>query len=87
MAVIPDFKKTTMIDFVKQHIILGSTVYTDSLKTWRLRTSGTWPAPNLSGATCARASPCRAVGGPGHWQHAAVADWHRPHQCPKLPTL
>ena len=31
MAVIPDFKKTTMIDFVKQHIILGSTVYTDGL--------------------------------------------------------
>jgi len=30
---IPDFKKTTMIDFVKQHIIPGSTVYTDGLKT------------------------------------------------------
>jgi hypothetical protein len=33
MAVIPDFKKTTMIDFVKQHIIPGSTVCTDGLKT------------------------------------------------------
>ena len=32
MAVIPDFKKTTMIDFVKQHIIPGSTVDTDGLK-------------------------------------------------------
>jgi transposase-like protein len=30
--VIPDFKKTTMIDFVKQHIIPLSTVYTDGLK-------------------------------------------------------
>ncbi len=32
MAVIPDFKQTTMIDFVKKHVIPGSTVYTDGLK-------------------------------------------------------
>ena len=32
MAVILNFKKTTMIDFVKQNIAPGSTVYTDGLK-------------------------------------------------------
>ena len=32
MAVVTDFKQTTMIDFVKQHVSSGSTVYTDGLK-------------------------------------------------------
>jgi transposase-like protein len=32
MAVISDFKQTTMIDFVKQHVSPGSTVHTDGLK-------------------------------------------------------
>jgi transposase-like protein len=32
MAVVRDFKKTTMIDFIKQHVTPGSTVYTDGLK-------------------------------------------------------
>ena len=32
MAVIPNFKQTTMIDFVKQHVRPGSTVSTDGLK-------------------------------------------------------
>ena len=32
MAVVPDFKQTTMIGFVKQHVTPGSTVYTDGLK-------------------------------------------------------
>jgi hypothetical protein len=32
MAVIPYIKKTTMIDFFKQHIIPGSTVCIDGLK-------------------------------------------------------
>ena len=32
MAVAPNFKKTTMIDFVKQTVAPGSTVYTDGLK-------------------------------------------------------
>jgi len=32
MAVIPNFKQTTMIDFVKQHVSRGSTVHTDGLK-------------------------------------------------------
>ena len=32
MAVIPDFKATTLTAFIKQHIALGSTIYTDGLK-------------------------------------------------------
>ncbi len=32
MAVVPDFKQTTMFGFVKQHVAPGSTVYTDGLK-------------------------------------------------------
>ena len=32
MTVVPDFKQTTMLAFVKQHVAPGSTVYTDGLK-------------------------------------------------------
>lgn len=32
MAVIPDFKATTLTAFIKQHIAPGSTIYTDGLK-------------------------------------------------------
>jgi len=32
MAVIPDFKATTLTAFIQQHIALGSTIYTDGLK-------------------------------------------------------
>ena len=32
MAVVPDFKQTTMLAFVKQHVAPGSTIYTDGLK-------------------------------------------------------
>ena len=32
MAVIPDFKGTTLLAFIKQHIAPGSTVYSDGLK-------------------------------------------------------
>jgi transposase-like protein len=34
MAVIPDFKSTTLIDFLKRNVAAGSTVYTDGLKTF-----------------------------------------------------
>ena len=41
MAVIPNFKQTTMIDFVKQHVSPGSTVHPDGLKGFEhLRTAG-----------------------------------------------
>lgn len=32
MAVIPDFKATTLTAFIKQHVVPGSTIYTDGLK-------------------------------------------------------
>ena len=34
MAVIPDFKQTTMLAFVQHHVAPGSTVYTDGLKSY-----------------------------------------------------
>lgn len=34
MAVIPDFKRATLIGFLKQNVALGSTVYTDGLKSF-----------------------------------------------------
>jgi len=34
MAVIPDFKNTTLIAFLKQNVASGTTVYTDGLKTF-----------------------------------------------------
>lgn len=34
MAVIPDFKQTTMLTFVQHHVAPGSTIYTDGLKSY-----------------------------------------------------
>lgn len=34
MAVIPDFKATTLSGFIQQHIAVGSTIYTDALKSF-----------------------------------------------------
>ncbi len=34
MAVIPDFKRTTLTAFLKQNVTLGSTIYTDGLKSF-----------------------------------------------------
>lgn len=34
MAVIPDFKTTTLNGFIKQNVIPGSTIYTDGLKSF-----------------------------------------------------
>lgn len=32
MAVIPDIKQTTVLAFVKQQVVPGSTIYSDGLK-------------------------------------------------------
>jgi transposase-like protein len=41
MAVVPDFKQTTMVEFVQLHVAPGSTVYTDGLKGFEdLRAAG-----------------------------------------------
>src|SRR5215813_6948184 len=34
MAVIPDFKASTLLSFIKQNVAPGSTVYTDGLKSF-----------------------------------------------------
>ena len=34
LAVVPDFKQTTMVQFVRANVAPGSTVYTDGLKGW-----------------------------------------------------
>ena len=34
MTVIPDFKSTTFVDFAKQNVTPGSTIYTDGLKSF-----------------------------------------------------
>jgi transposase-like protein len=34
MAVIPDFRATTLLAFLKEHVAPGSTVYTDGLKSY-----------------------------------------------------
>ena len=34
LAVAPDFKQATMLEFVRAHVAPGSTVYTDGLKGW-----------------------------------------------------
>ena len=34
MAVVPDFKQTTRLAFVRQHVAPGSTIYTDGLKSF-----------------------------------------------------
>ena len=34
MAVIPDFKSATLLGFLKENVALGSTVYTDGLKSF-----------------------------------------------------
>jgi transposase-like protein len=37
MAVVPDFKQTTMVEFVRHHVAPGSTVYTDGLKGYEVQ--------------------------------------------------
>ncbi len=34
MAVIPDFKATTLNAFIKRNVTIGSTIYTDGLKSF-----------------------------------------------------
>lgn len=47
MAVVPNFKRTTMIDFVQQNVAPGSTVYTDGLQGFEgIPTAGVQHVPN-----------------------------------------
>jgi len=46
MAVVPDFKQTTVLKFVKQHVAPGSTVYTDGYKSFEgLQAAGVHHVP------------------------------------------
>ena len=68
MAVAPNFKKTTMIDFVKQTVAPGSTVYTDGLKRLRghsgRRRSARSPYPTSQDRVAQRRTLGRAACGP-----------------------
>ena len=60
----PELQKTTMIDFVKQTVAPGSTVYTDGLKGFEGIPAADVqhvPRTHLSGPSCAKAYPrsCR----------------------------
>lgn len=46
MAVVPDFKRTTVLDFVTRHVAPGSTVYTDGDKSFEgVQTAGVRHVP------------------------------------------
>ena len=77
MAVIPDFKSTTLSVFLKQNVAPGSTVYTDGLKGFTgLQEAGFKHVP--------RSQPLRIdlrkgaksayVSGPRYWQPPTMAN-------------
>jgi transposase-like protein len=54
MAVIPDFKATTLLAFIKEQVAPGATIYTDGLKQFTgLQAAGFWHVP--------RTQPLRAA--------------------------
>jgi transposase-like protein len=80
MAVIPDFKSSTLITFLKQNVERGSVVYTDGLKSFTgLHEAGykhlprTQPFANRTAEGCQVGS---SFGRPGDWQPATVVDRH-----------
>ena len=78
MAVIPDFKSATLLGFLKENVALGSTVYTDGLKSFAgLQQAGFQPCASPS-APANRSAQRREVGSafgrPRHWQSPAMAD-------------
>ena len=71
MAVIPDFKSSTLIAFLKQNVEPGSIVYTDGLKSFR----SIWT--NLSFAT---------IGGGCPWRPSRLCSASGPGASPRLIT-
>src|SRR5713226_10420711 len=60
IRMVPDFKRTMMLDLVKQHVTPGSTVCNDGLKGFEgVHAAGIRHVPvrNRAGATCAKAPP------------------------------
>ena len=78
MEVIPDFKSSTLIAFLKRNVEPGSIVYTDGLKSFTglheagLQARASQPA--AANRSAKRGQVGRSSGGPRDWQSAAVAD-------------
>ena len=81
MAVIPDFKATTLMAFIEQQVAPGSTIYTDGLKQFTGLPSpaiGMSAHPAVGGRTPQGGAVGRAARRSRNWQPAAVAHRH-PH--------
>ena len=81
MAVIPDFKATTLTRFITQHVLPGSTIYTDGLKQFAglpAAVSRTCHAPSRCAKTFAKAFPRSCRSRTGDRQSPTMADRHPP---------
>ena len=93
MALIPDFKNTTLLAFLKQNVMPGSTVYTDGLKSFAGPAGSRIPAyashPTLANRSAERREVRAAFGRPRHRQSPAMADRNlsrrEPRSAPGLP--
>jgi transposase-like protein len=62
MAVIPDFKATTLLAFIKEQIAPGATIYTDGLKQFTgLQAAGFWHVPRTQPLRAAMRKGARSV--------------------------
>ena len=82
LGVVSDFKQTTMIAFVKQHVTPGTTVYTDGLKGFEgVQAAGVTHVPRPQPLRSDLRKGARSVvppRGSGDREPAAVADRHVP---------
>lgn len=86
MAVIPDFKATTLSGFIQHHIAPGSTIYTDALKSFT-GLDKSWVSAHRAGAAednrIAQGSQIgSALGRPCYRQPPAMVDWYLPRRQP-----
>src|SRR5260221_12872366 len=79
MALIPDFKNTTLLAFLKQNVMAGSTVYTGGPKTFAgLQEAGFEPVTRTQPLRIQMRKSAKSVlpfGRPCHWQALPTADW------------
>jgi transposase-like protein len=92
MAVIPDFKGTTLLAFLKQNVPPGSTVYTDGLKSFTgLQEAGFQHMPRIQplrgdlrkGAKSVVPLADRAIGNLQQWADRN-SSWRQPRSTPGL---
>ena len=78
MAVIPDFKSTTLTAFLQQNVAPASTVYTDGLKSFTgLQEAGFKHVPRSQPAEnrpAQRSEVHRSANGPRYWQPSTMAN-------------